>query len=157
MIIGIVAVARNFAVGKNGKLPWHYPADLKFFKQTTTGNAVAMGFSTWQSIEKALPNRLNIVLSRSRTIENQPNVLLLRSREEITALAGFLNCDLYIIGGATTYETFADAIERWIVTEVPDAAEDADTFMSKDFLSGFQLEETKDLDDDLRVNVYSRS
>ena len=49
MIIGIVAIAKNFAIGKDGKLPWYYPADLKFFKQTTTNHAVVMGFNTWKS------------------------------------------------------------------------------------------------------------
>jgi dihydrofolate reductase len=56
-IIGIVAIAQNYAIGKDGKLPWHYPADLKFFKQTTTNHAVVMGFNTWKSIGKPLPNR----------------------------------------------------------------------------------------------------
>ena len=154
MIIGIVAVAKNFAVGKDGKLPWHHSADLKFFKQTTTGNAVVMGFNTWKSIGKPLPNRLNIVLSRRATIESQPNVLLLRSKAEVLALSNFLSCDLYVIGGAETYKNFADAIERWIVTEVPDAATDADTFMPEDFLSGFQTKETKELGDNLRVKIY---
>ena len=52
MIIGIVAIADNLAIGKEGKLPWHYSADLKHFKQTTTGNAVVMGSNTWRSIGK---------------------------------------------------------------------------------------------------------
>lgn len=156
MIIGIVAIAKNFAVGKDGKLPWHHPADLKFFKQTTAGNAVAMGFNTWKSIGKPLPNRLNIVLSRRANIGNQPNVLLLRSRDETLALSKYLSCDLFIIGGANTYENFAGSIERWIVTEVPDAAEDADTFMPEDFLSGFEERETNELGGDLRVKIYER-
>ena len=108
-IIGIVAIAQNFAIGKDGKLPWHYSADLKFFKQTTTNHAVVMGFNTWKSIGKPLPKRLNIVLSRSQNIESQPNVLLLRSKEEVAALSKYLNCDLFIIGGAKTYENFADS------------------------------------------------
>lgn len=156
MIVGIVAIAKNFAIGKDGKLPWHHSADLKFFKQTTVGNAVVMGFNTWQSIGKPLPNRLNIILSRTKTIENQSNVLMLRSEEEVIALAKYLSVNLYIIGGAATYENFADSIEKWIVTEVPDDADDADTFMSKDFLNGFRVEETKNLDDDLRVRIYGR-
>jgi len=156
MIIGIVAVAQNFAIGKHGKLPWHYSADLKFFKQTTLENAVVMGFNTWKSIGKPLPKRLNIVLSRSANIENQPNVLLLRSKEEVLALSEYLNCDLFVIGGAKTYENFSDAIEKWIVTEVPLNVEDADTFMPKDFLNDFQLKETKELGDDLRVKIYNK-
>jgi dihydrofolate reductase len=155
-IIGIVAIAKNFAIGKDGKLPWHYSADLKFFKETTLNNAVVMGINTWKSIGKPLPNRLNILLSRSETIGNQPSVLLLRSTEEVLALAKYLNCDLFIIGGATTYENFADAIEKWIVTEVSDNAENADTFMPRDFLSGFQTQEIKQLEDNLSIKIYGK-
>jgi len=156
MIVGIVAIAQNYAIGKDGKLPWHDPTDLKFFKETTTGHAVVMGFNTWQSIGKPLPNRLNIVLSRTREIEPQPNVLLLQSVEEVSALSKFLSCDLFIIGGAKTYENFASAIEKWIVTEVPLNIEDADTFMPKNFLAGFEISETKQLGDDLNVKVFHR-
>jgi len=153
-IIGIVAIAQNFAIGKNGKLPWHYSADLKFFKQTTLNHAVVMGFNTWKSIGKPLPKRLNIVLSRKANIESQLNVLLIRSREEFLALKQYLNCDLFIIGGAKTYENFADVIEKWIVTKIPLNVEDADTFMLKDFLDGFELQETKELVDDLQVKIF---
>lgn len=155
-IIGIVAIANNFAIGKDGKLPWHYSADLKFFKETTRGNAVVMGFHTWQSIGKPLPKRLNIVLSRANSIENQPNVLLVRSKEEVSALARFLKGDLFIIGGAKTYENFADVIEKWIVTEIPLTIEDADAFMPKDFLERFELTETKELDNTLKVKFYEK-
>lgn len=156
MIVGIVAVAKNFAIGKDGKLPWHYSADLKFFKETTLGSAVVMGFHTWQSIGKPLPKRLNVVLSRSANIENQPNVLLLRSKEETLALSKYLNCDLFIIGGAKTYENFADSIEKWVVTEVPESVEDADVFMPEDFLNDFELKETKELEADLNVKIYEK-
>lgn len=156
MIIGIIAIAQNYAIGKNGTLPWGYPADLKFFRQTTTNHAVVMGFNTWQSIGKALPKRLNIVISRSRNIENQPEVLLLRSVAEVLALTKYLNCDLFVIGGAKTYENFADAIDRWLVTEIPETVEDADTFMPKDFLEKFDLRETTCLENNLQVKTYSK-
>jgi dihydrofolate reductase len=155
-IIGIVAIAQNFAIGKNGKLPWHYSADLKFFKQTTLNHAVVMGFNTWKSIGKPLPKRLNIVLSRKANIESQPNVLLLRSREEFLALKQYLNCDLFIIGGAKTYENFANVIEKWIVTEIPLNVEDADTFLPRWFLDGFELQETKKLENDLQVKIFEK-
>ncbi len=153
-IIGIVAIAQNFAIGKDDKLPWHYSADLKFFKQTTLGNAVLMGFNTWQSIGKPLPKRLNIVLSRSRNIENFQDVLLLRNKTEVLTLSKYLKCDLFIIGGAQTYANFADVIEKWIVTEVPQSIENADTFMARDFLKGFEVKETINLEDDLQVKIY---
>lgn len=156
-IIGIVAVAQNYAIGKNGKLPWHYSADLKFFKQTTLNHAVVMGFNTWKSIGKPLPKRLNIVLSRKANIESQPNVLLLRSKEEFLALKQYLNCDLFIIGGAKTYENFSDVIEKWIVTEVPKIIKDADTFMPENFLDDFELEDKIQLEDNLQVKNFVRS
>lgn len=156
MIIGIVAVAQNLAIGKDGKLPWHYSPDLKFFKQTTLDNAVVMGFNTWQAIGKPLPNRLNIVLSRSNSIANQPSVLLLRSREQVLALAKYLNCDLFIIGGAETYKNFSGEIEKWIVTEIPETIENADAFMPPDFLDDFELKEIKELDRDLHAKTYLR-
>lgn len=153
-IIGIVAVAQNQAIGKDGKLPWHYSADLKFFKETTLQNAVVMGFNTWKSIGKPLPKRLNIVLSRANRLEHQPNVLLARSKEEVLALVKYLNCDLYIIGGAETYKNFADVIEKWFVTEIPESVEAADAFMPPDFLNGFALSEIKELGKELNVKTF---
>lgn len=155
-IIGIVAIAQNFAVGKDGKLPWHYPADLKFFKQTTIGHAVVMGFNTWQSIGKLLPQRLNVVLSRAASLESQPNLLLLRSKPEVLSLANYLGCDLFIVGGAQTYGNFADVIEKWIVTEIPETIEAADAFLPRDFLCEFEAKETKELENGLMVKIYER-
>lgn len=156
MIIGIVAISKNYAIGKGGKLPWHYPADLKFFKETTTGNAIVMGANTWRSIGKPLPNRLNIVLSRSGKIDTPPDVMELSTREEVVALSELLNKDVFIIGGAKTYTEFADEIKKWIVTEVPLTVPDADTFMPPDFLDGFNLAETRDLGGNLHVKILHR-
>lgn len=154
-IVGIVAIAKNFAIGKDGKLPWHYSADLKFFKETTVGNAVVMGFNTWESIGKPLPKRLNIVLSRTKNLENKSNVLLVRSVEEVLALSNYLKGDLFVIGGAETYKNFSDKIEKWIVTEIPEIIEDADAFMPESFLDGFQQTETTNLEDNLKVKTYA--
>lgn len=155
-IIGIVAIAENFAIGKDGKLPWHYSADLKFFKETTLNNCVVMGYTTWLSFPKPLPNRLNIVLSRSKNLENQTSAILLRSKEEVSALANYLKGDLFVIGGAKTYTDFADITEKWYVTEIPLTVENADTFMPENFLDNFKLIETKELDGDLKVKIYER-
>ena len=157
MIIGIVAIAENFAIGKDGKLPWHYSADLKFFKQMTSGNAIVMGRKTFDSIGKPLPNRLNIVLSRSATFEMSANILSLRSKEQVLALEKYLKGDIFIIGGATIYQEFADVIEKWFVTEIPQTVEGADAFMAKDFLNAFENKESIKLEDNLFVKVYERA
>ena len=156
MIIGIVAISKNYAIGKDGKLPWHYSADLKFFKATTTENAIVMGANTWRSIGKPLPNRLNIILSRSGKIEAPGTVMKLSSKSEVLELAKYLNRDVFIIGGAEVFKDFADVIDKWLVTEVPLVIEDADTFMPTSFLAEFELEETHELGDDLHLKILHR-
>lgn len=154
-IIGIAAVAKNLAIGKNGKLPWHYPADLRFFKRTTSGNAVLMGSATYKSIGKPLPGRLNIVLSRSFKSTDE-NVIVLNSPEQAVSLSKHLRGDLFIIGGGETYRAFSDKIDKWIVTQIPETVEDADAFMPENFLDGFQPKQSIDLEDDLHVKMYVR-
>ena len=156
MIIGIVAVDRNGAIGKGGKLPWHYSADMKFFKETTTGNAVVMGRNTWLTLKRPLPNRLNIILSHQAEIEPQDSILVLRDVESVLAMSRDLKTDLFVIGGAQVYSAFLPYIEKWMVTEVPLTVEDADTFMPANYLSGFARTESKHLDDDLIVSTYER-
>ena len=156
MIIGIVAVDRNDAIGKGGKLPWHYSADMKFFKQTTTGNACVMGHRTWLTLKKPLPNRLNIVLSRSAEIAPQDSLVVLRDVEAVLAMAKVLETDLFVIGGAQIYKAFMPHIDRWIVTEVPLSVEGADTFMPANYLEGFELDGSQELGESLSVKKYRR-
>lgn len=156
MISAIIAISKNYAIGRDGKLPWHYPADLKFFKQTTTGHAIVMGRSTWESIGRPLPNRLNIVLSRSAEITESDNLRVFKNREEVLNFAKTLDTEVFVIGGASTYETFADSIDTWMVTEIPEIIKDADTYMPKDFLAGFHEGETVSLDDGLKVRIYKK-
>ncbi|HEX7175001.1 MAG TPA: dihydrofolate reductase [Pyrinomonadaceae bacterium] len=155
-IIGIVAVDRNGAIGRGGALPWHYPADMKFFREQTTGNVCVMGRRTWASLKKPLKDRLNVVLTTRGEVEPHPTVVVLRDRASVLSLKGYLACDIYVIGGARVYESFLADIDAWVVTEVPIAVEGADTFMPVDFLSGFTPSDTRQLDDDLKVIFYER-
>ena len=156
MIIGIVAVDRNGAIGKGGTLPWHYSADMKFFKETTTGNACVMGHKTWLTLKQPLPNRLNIVLSRKAEIEPQESVLVLCDVDSVLSMAKDLTCDLFVIGGEQVYRSFLPYIEKWIVTEVPLTVEGADTFVPENYLEGFTLTESKEIGKDLTVSCYQR-
>jgi dihydrofolate reductase len=157
MIIGIVAVDRNGAIGKGGKLPWHSSADMKFFKETTTGNACVMGHKTWLTLKKPLPNRLNIVLSRQAQLEPQDSMVVLRNVESVLSKAKDLKCDLFVIGGAKVYESFLPYIEKWIVTEVPLRVEGADVFVPENYLEGFKLSESRKLDENLTASFYTRN
>jgi dihydrofolate reductase len=155
-IIGIVAVDRNGAIGKAGSVPWHYSADLKFFKQQTTAHACVMGHRTWLSLKRPLPQRLNIVLSRRAEIDGQESVILMRDKQAVLSLKPYLACDLYIIGGSQVYQTFSDEIEKWVVTEIPLAVEGADTFMPESYLQGFNPYDSRTLEEDLQVTFYER-
>lgn len=158
MIIGIVAVAENLAIGKDGKLPWHYSADLKFFKETTKGNVVVMGRKTFDSIGKPLPNRLNIILSRSADADkNTENLLFFAGKKSILEFIKNIKTDVFIIGGASIYAEFSDVIEKWYVTEIPlTVDDDADAFMPRSFLEDFSLVERKELQPGLLVKVLER-
>jgi dihydrofolate reductase len=156
MIIGIAAVDRKGAIGKGGKLPWHYSADMKFFRETTTGHAVVMGRKTWLTIGKPLKNRLNIVLSRDSSIEPQESLIVLSDIESVLSFNQSLTTDLFVIGGAQIYEAFLSHIEQWIITEVPLTVSGADTFMPDAYLKGFKEEDSQPLQEDLVVKFYSR-
>ena len=156
MIIGIAAVDRKGAIGKGGKLPWHYSADMKFFRETTTGHAVVMGRKTWLTIGKPLKNRLNIVLSRDTDIEPQESLIVFSDIESVLSFNKSLTTDLFVIGGAQIYEAFREHIEKWIITEVPLTVSGADAFMPKGYLEGFEVVDSKTLEDDLVVKFYQK-
>ncbi|HJT65435.1 MAG TPA: dihydrofolate reductase [Pyrinomonadaceae bacterium] len=157
MIIGIAAVDRQGAIGKGGKLPWHYSADMKFFRETTTGHAVVMGRKTWLTLGKPLKNRLNIVLSHDPSIEPQESLLVLSDVDSVLSLNDSLTTDLFVIGGAQIYEAFLPRLERWIITEVPVTVKGADTFMPRGYLEGFKATDSKPIGDGLTVQFYERA
>jgi dihydrofolate reductase len=155
-IIGIVAVDRNFAIGKGGRLPWHYSADLKFFKETTIGNAVVMGRHTWLTLKGPLKDRQNIVLTRDPSFDAQDSLIAMRDVQSVLSYASKQDGHLFVIGGAKVFESFLRHIDRWIVTEVPLTVDGADTFLPRDFLDGFEMYELRQLDEGLRVKFYER-
>lgn len=156
-ITGIVAVARNNAIGRGGKLPWHYSADLRHFKQTTLGGAILMGMTTWRSIGRPLPGRLNLVLSRSPRSEIGEDLIFVKSKQEALSISRYLRTDLFVIGGSVVFSLFQDEIDTWIVTRIPETVANADVFMPDDFLNGFTLEETRELDEGLAVEIFRRN
>jgi len=156
MIIGIAAVDKQGAIGKGGKLPWHYSSDMKFFRETTTGNAVVMGRRTWSTLNKPLKNRLNIVLSRDFNIEPAESLLVLRDLESVLSFNQSLTTDLFVIGGAQIYNAFLPHIERWFITAVPLTVKGADTFMPENYLKGFKRYKKQRLEEDLVVGFYER-
>jgi dihydrofolate reductase len=156
MIIGIAAVAQNGAIGKGGKLPWHYSSDMKFFKETTMAHAVVMGRKTWLTLKKPLKGRLNIVLSRDGSLEPQESLVVLSDIDSVLSLNKSLTTDMFVIGGAQIYREFLPHIEQWIITEVPLKVEGADAFMPDDYLKGFKRVRSQKLEEELVVKFYER-
>ena len=110
----LVAVSPEGIIGKNNTIPWHYSADLKRFKRLTTGKTIIMGRKTWESLPvKPLPNRRNIVISRS-SIEN---VDCFRSIDEALETC---EGDIWFIGGAGIYEEAMLKSDVIDMTLVPD-------------------------------------
>ena len=122
----IAAVARNRAIGFENKLIYWLPNDLKRFKQLTTGHTIIMGRNTYLSLPKgALPNRRNIVLSRSQ--KAFPGCDTYASLSEALRHCGE-DEDIYIIGGASVYRQALPLANRLCLTEVDDTPAEADTF-----------------------------
>ena len=126
MITIIAAVARNRAIGFENKLLYWLPNDLKRFKALTTGHTIIMGRNTFESLPKgALPNRRNVVLSR--TTKELPGCEVFPTLEE-----ALQSCrsdeDIYIIGGAGVYEQAIRFADRLCLTEIDDTPKDADAF-----------------------------
>ncbi len=113
----IVAASSNNVIGKNNQLPWHLPRDLAYFKQVTTGKPIIMGRKTYESIGKALPNRLNIVITRNPTYQLSDAVVVHSLEEAITTAKEKQpeTDEIHIIGGATI---FKEAIGNGIIDKI---------------------------------------
>ncbi len=129
MISAIVAVTQNGVIGNSGALPWYLPADLRHFKEITTGHPVIMGRKTYESIVNrlghALPARCNIVMTRNQDI-SADDIETAMSMSDAVALVA--NEDAFIIGGAEIYQLGAEYVDRWYITEI-DADIDGDVLL----------------------------
>jgi len=120
MITLIAACSENRVIGKDGKLIWHLPDDLKRFKKLTTGSIIVMGRKTYQSIGKPLPNRTNIILTRDKNFSADGCLVYNRISD---VLSIFEKNDLFIIGGGEIYQMFMDIADRIELTLVKDKFE----------------------------------
>jgi len=124
-IVLVAAMAQGRVIGMAGGMPWHLPADLKHFKAVTLGHPVVMGRRTFESIGRALPGRLNIVVSRSRP--SLPDaVVLADSLDSALAACGDVD-EIMLIGGGEIYRQALDRATRLELTLI-DAAIEGDTF-----------------------------
>ena len=123
----IVAISDNNAIGRNNELLWHISEDLCFFRRTTLGSPVIMGRKTFESIGRALPSRVNIVVSRG--FNTAEEVAVCTSLEDAFNVAQETNLEkCFVIGGGQIYAQALQLVDKLVVTHVHTVIEDADTF-----------------------------
>lgn len=124
MIKLIVAISKNRVIGDSNKLIWHLPADLKRFKEVTTGHPIVMGRKTYESIGRPLPNRRNIIITRDQNYQID-GCEVLNSIEEALMLT---NNDCFIIGGGEIYNQTLHIADQIYMTEVDEEFDGDTTF-----------------------------
>lgn len=112
----VAALARNGVIGAGGKMPWHLPEDLKYFKQLTLGHPVIMGRRTWESLGKPLPGRDNIVISRRPGFEAPGATVAASLEAAIARCAG--EPVAFVIGGAEIYAAALPLADGLALTEI---------------------------------------
>lgn len=124
----IVAVDKNWAIGKNNKLMWSIPADMKFFRETTQGNVIIMGRKTLESFPQGQPlkNRVNIVITKNKDYKAK-GAIVVHSVEEAVREAKKQEGDIFVIGGESIYCAMLSYCDTAYITKI-DHAYDADTY-----------------------------
>jgi len=112
----VAALARNGIIGRDNRLPWHLPADLRFFKQITMGKPLLMGRRTWESIGRPLPGRPMIILSHDRSYRAVGGTVVHALSEALTA-AGDAP-EIMVIGGAVLFKQTLPQAQRMYLTQV---------------------------------------
>ncbi len=141
MLSMIAAMSENRVIGRDGGLPWHLPADLRFFKRTTEGHPVIMGRKTFESMDGPLPKRFNIVITRRANYEADGAVVARTLDEAIEAArdaAGGDSDEIFITGGAKIYELGLPIADRMYLTTIH-AEVEGDTFFPEFDLSAWSI------------------
>ena len=133
----IVACNLKGVIGKDGKVPWHIPYDLKQFKRTTMGHPIIMGRKTHESIGKILKGRTNIIISRDENyvpLETNEPVYTATSLSSALEMALQIDEEVFVIGGEEIYKTALPFVDRICLTKVYNRC-DGDAFFSTEILS----------------------
>ena len=139
----IVAIAENYAIGKNNDLLWHISEDLKRFKILTTKHTVIMGKNTYLSLPKgALPNRTNIVITDDKNDQFE-NCIMAYSIEDAVNKCDKNESECFIIGGGMIYRQFLEIADKLYLTKVHKSCE-ADVFFPEIDYSRWKLESKED-------------
>ena len=151
----VVAAAENNVIGKNNQLLWHLPNDLKFFKNTTWGMVVIMGRKTFESVNKPLPGRINIVITRQSDWATE-EVITATDLNDALKKAAETNCkEIFVIGGGEIYKQSMAIANKIYITRVH-TAPDGDTFFPVIDESNWELTSNEDFEADAK-HAYAYS
>ncbi|GAA6113121.1 MAG: dihydrofolate reductase [Apilactobacillus sp.] len=153
MISFLWAESNDHIIGLNGDLPWHLPADMKYFKETTTHQIIMAGRTTYESFKRPLPNRLNTVLTSHDKSEYPNDVVVFNELSEFLEFAKkFSDKEIFVVGGAKIFSELTEYVDRLYKTVI-DYDFDGDTKMPEINYNDFNLVSTKEgiLDD---KNIY---
>ncbi|MFN4972936.1 MAG: dihydrofolate reductase [Bacteroidota bacterium] len=123
----IVAADEDNGIGKNNELLCHLPADLKYFKQKTTGHHIVMGRKTYESIGRPLPHRVNLIVSRDPLFKADGCIVVNNLTDAVVYAQAYHETELYITGGGTIYTQALTSAQRIYLTRIH-AHLNADTF-----------------------------
>ena len=149
MLALIVARSKNNVIGKDGKIPWNIKGEQKQFKELTTGNTIIMGRKTYEDIGHPLPNRTNIVISRTT---NYPGVITVDSLEKALELA---EGNIYIIGGYNLFKEVIPLVDVMYITEVNMEVENGDVYFPSFNEAEFEITKGEENSDFKRL-IYTR-
>lgn len=151
----IVAVDKEWNIGKDGNLLFRLPLDMKFFRTQTTGKVVVMGRKTLESFPngKPLKNRVNIVLSRNKDYTAEGAIIVSDTDKLMEALAEYNSEDIYVIGGESIYRLLLPLCDTAVITHVEAVAEKADKKFPALSEDEWKLSEVLDETDDNGYNV----
>lgn len=140
----IVAMAEDRLIGKDNTMPWHLPEDLKLFRATTTGNIIAMGRKTYESIGRPLPNRDNFIITRSgKPVEG---CRVFSSAAECIDAAKETDKTLFFIGGGQIYAEVIGLVDEMHISYVKGTFH-GDTYFPAFDESEWKVAETKEYQD----------
>lgn len=138
MLSIIVAAAENNVIGINNQLPWHLPADLKYFKQTTMGKPIIMGRKTFEEVGRLLPGRPNIMITRQANYIHE-GLYIVPSLDAAIEKAKSFNADeIFITGGGEIFKQALPVVDRVYITRVH-ATVDGDAYFPEFNTTGWQL------------------
>ena len=132
----LVAMARNRVIGRDKRIPWHLPADLKRFKELTMGHHIVMGRMTWESINRLLPGRTTVIVTRNPAFD-VPGAKIARSIEAALQQCGD-DPEIFVIGGEQIFRAALPYAQRLYLSAI-DAEIAGDTFMPAFDMSEWQL------------------